>query len=81
MRKLEEYRRNMEFCLTNAARAPFEELRAVWQSLGDSYAFLVELELEPRRAGGRRGTQRRSVPSVRDADRLNDHSTADRIPP
>lgn len=52
MRKLEEYRRHMEFCLTNAAKAPFHELRAVWQTLGESYAFLLELELEPRRARG-----------------------------
>lgn len=77
MRKLEEYRRNMEFCLTNAAKAPFHELRAVWQTLGDSYAFLLELELEPRRAWA----QRRTVRSALDADRLNSHSTADRIPP
>lgn len=78
MRKLEQYRRNMELCLANAAKAPFEELRAVWQTLGDSYAFLVELELEPGRGGRERP---RSVRSALSADRLNGHSTADRILP
>jgi len=76
MRKLEQYRRNMEFCLANAAKAPFDELRAVWQTLGDSYAFLVELELEPGRWG-----RPRSVKSALSADRINGHSTADRILP
>lgn len=44
MRKIDQYVRGMEFCLANAAKAPFHELRVVWQTLGDSYAYLVELE-------------------------------------
>ena len=47
MRKIDEYRRGMELCLINAANAPFRELRAVWQTLGNSYAFLAELESWP----------------------------------
>ena len=79
MRKLEQYRRNMELCLANAAKAPFDELRAVWQTLGDSYAFLVELELEPGRAPI--SGNARAVHSALSADRLNGHSSADRILP
>jgi hypothetical protein len=78
MRKLEQYRRNMEFCLANAAKAPFEELRAVWQILGDSYAYLVALELEPGRG---KGGNSNSINSALSADRGNGHSTADRILP
>ena len=79
MRKLEQYRRNMEFCLANAAKAPFDELRAVWRTLSDSYAFLVALELEPGRAPG--SGDARAVDSALSADQLNGHSAADRILP
>ncbi len=47
MRKIDQYRHGMEFCLANAVKAPFNELRAVWQTLGSSYAFLAELEAWP----------------------------------
>ena len=33
--------------MTNAAKAPFNQLRALWQTLGDSYADLTELEAGP----------------------------------
>lgn len=52
MRDLEQYRGNLEFCLTNAAKAPFSELRAIWQTLAESYTFLIALELDPRHARG-----------------------------
>ena len=44
MSKVEQYRRGLELCLANAAKAPFAELRAVWQTIGKSYAVLAELE-------------------------------------
>jgi len=47
MRKIDQYHRGIEFCLENAGKALFSELRAVWQTLGSSYAFLAELESWP----------------------------------
>jgi hypothetical protein len=44
MRKLDQYRRGLELCRSNAAKAPSEELRALWQNLAATYAFLAELE-------------------------------------
>jgi hypothetical protein len=44
MRNIDRYVRGMEICLANAAKSPFDELRAVWETLGNSYAFLAELE-------------------------------------
>jgi hypothetical protein len=44
MSKVDQYRRGLELCLANAAKASFAELRAVWQTIGMSYAFLAELE-------------------------------------
>jgi len=48
MSKLDEYRRALELCLANAARAPFDELRAIWETIGKSYEFLAKLEATPR---------------------------------
>jgi hypothetical protein len=42
MRKIDQYYRQMEFCLGNAVKAPFGELRPAWQTLGNSYALLAE---------------------------------------
>ncbi len=53
MRKTDQYRPSMELCLANAAKAPFRELRAVWQTLGSSYAFLAELESWPGFGAGK----------------------------
>jgi hypothetical protein len=47
MREIDRYRRGMELCFENALKAPFNELRAVWQTLGTSYAFLAELHAWP----------------------------------
>jgi hypothetical protein len=44
MSKVEQYRRGLELCLANAAKAPSAELRAVWQTIAESYAYLAELE-------------------------------------
>jgi hypothetical protein len=44
MSKIDQYRRGMELCMANAVRAPFAELRAVWHTLGSTYAVLAELE-------------------------------------
>ncbi|HLH92179.1 MAG TPA: hypothetical protein VKX28_27440 [Xanthobacteraceae bacterium] len=59
MSDTDQYRRRMEFCRTNAGKAPFSELREVWQTLGDSYAFLAELEAWPGfvRGQGRNGSE------------------------
>lgn len=56
MSKLDEYRRSVEVCLANAAKAPFDELRAIWESIGRSYELLAKLEAAPRDAFGFRVT-------------------------
>jgi hypothetical protein len=48
MSKIDQYRRALEFCLFNAEKAPFDELRALWQTIGESYVFLAQLESRPR---------------------------------
>jgi hypothetical protein len=48
MSKAEQYRRGLEFCLAKAARAPVEELREIWKTVGESYKFLLDLESRPR---------------------------------
>ncbi len=47
MRKIDQYRSGMEFCLANASKAPFKELRALWLTLADDYAFLATFETGP----------------------------------
>jgi hypothetical protein len=50
MSKSEQYRQGLETCLANAAKAPFHELRAVWQTMARSYEFLLKLECRSRDA-------------------------------
>jgi hypothetical protein len=59
MSKVDQYRRGLELCLANAAQASFAELRAVWQTIGMSYAFLAELEAN---GGDTRGFDRACAP-------------------
>jgi hypothetical protein len=47
MSKIDQYRRGLALCLTKAAEAPSGELRAIWQTIANSYAFLAELESTP----------------------------------
>ena len=77
MRKIDQYVRSMEICLANAAKAPFGELRAVWETLGNSYGFLAELESWPGFSVGRADGDK-SAPPVQ---RFNDPPTDDRILP
>jgi hypothetical protein len=44
MSKIDQYRRALEFCLFNAEKAPFDELRALWQTIGESYVFLAQIQ-------------------------------------
>ena len=44
MRKLDQYRHGIDLYSMNAATAPPKELRALWQNVVASYAFLAELE-------------------------------------
>ncbi|PWT75681.1 MAG: hypothetical protein C5B46_02345 [Proteobacteria bacterium] len=45
--RIDRYVRHMECCLVNAAKAPSDEMRALWRSAGESYALLAELERNP----------------------------------
>lgn len=66
MSKVHEYRRSVELCLANAAKAPFDELRAIWETIGKSYEFLAELEATPRDAFGFRITADAQIAPLRE---------------
>ena len=44
MSKISEYRRGLEFCELNAARAYCREFRQIWRSIADCYMLLIELD-------------------------------------
>jgi hypothetical protein len=60
MRRVTEYKRQIDYCLGKAQSAPTEEIAQVWKTLAESYQRLLEYEKfyppvyagEPKRMGG-----------------------------
>lgn len=44
----DQYRRRLESCLARAAKAPIHELRDIWNTIGQSYELLAEIEAAAR---------------------------------
>jgi hypothetical protein len=47
MSKIDDYRRGRELCAAKALKSPSGELRAIWQTIAETYKFLIELESRP----------------------------------
>ena len=61
MSKLNEYQRALAFCEANAAKTSSPEFRDLWQTIGESYALLMELEARPECFGRARGCNQEAV--------------------